>query len=134
MSGLSVERVGERQYKATNARGATVSIGYGLGQWSPGELLKIALAGCNTLSAEARLARVLGPDFQMGATVDGVYNKEENRFESLTVELLPDFKDLDEETVAAATARAHRAIDRSCTVGRSLSASVECDAIITNEG
>ncbi len=132
-TGLFVERIGARQYAGENARGAKIEIGYEEGQWSPGELLKLALLGCNTLSADARLARSLGDDFQMGAGVDGEYNKEEDRYVSLTVELIPDFGDADEKTVADATKWGLRGIERYCTVGHTLDHAVPHTTIITKE-
>ena len=48
---------GTRQYIGRNSAGAEVRIGMGPGEFSPGELMKIALATCNTLSADHRLAK-----------------------------------------------------------------------------
>ncbi len=132
-SGLFLERIGTRQYAGENARGATIEIGHGEGQWSPGELLKLALLGCNTMSADSSLARSLGEDFQMGAVVDGAYNKEEDRYESLTVELIPEFGDADEQTVENAIRWGLRGIDRYCTVGHTLDHKVPHSATITKE-
>ncbi|MFT0762580.1 OsmC family protein [Scrofimicrobium sp. R131] len=132
-TGLFIERVGTRQYAGTNDRGATISIGHGEGQWSPGELLKLALLGCNAMSADSRLARSLGEDFQMGAVVDAVYNKDEDRYESMSVELIPEFGDADEETVAKAKKYGLLGIDRYCTVGHTLDHVVPHTATITKE-
>ena len=58
---LWVERTGTRLYTGRNSRGAEVSIG-GVeveGAFSPGELLKIALAGCSGLSADSKPAHRL---------------------------------------------------------------------------
>ena len=54
---LWVERTGKRLYTGRNSRGAEVSIG-GVevdGAFSPGELLKIALAGCSGLASDSAL-------------------------------------------------------------------------------
>ena len=58
------ERAGTRQYIGRNSSGAEVRIGMGPGEFSPGELMKIALATCNTLSADHRLAKALGEGFE----------------------------------------------------------------------
>lgn len=42
------ERTGTRQYLGHNANGAQVRIGTGPGEFSPGELVKLALATCNS--------------------------------------------------------------------------------------
>lgn len=118
--GLFIQRTGTRQYYGENDRGATINIGKGPGQWSPGDLMKLALLGCNALSADSRLAKSLGDDFTMGAGVAAQFNEEENRYESFTVELLPDFGDLEDDEAADLIRRALRAIDRQCTVGRTI--------------
>ena len=63
-SAVWAERTGTRQYIGRNSAGAEVRIGMGPGEFSPGELMKIALATCNTLSADHRLAKALGEDFE----------------------------------------------------------------------
>ena len=57
---LYLQREGVRQYSATNPRGAQVLVGEGPGRFSPGELLKIAVAGCNAMSSDKRLTDRLG--------------------------------------------------------------------------
>src|SRR3954470_18142605 len=60
--GLWAERVGTRRYTGHNARGAEVRMGpVEAGDvFTPGELLKIALAGCAGMSSDHTLARHLG--------------------------------------------------------------------------
>lgn len=128
--GLFIERVDTRHYRGENSRGATIEIGQGPGQWSPGELLKLALLGCNAMSADSRLAAALGDDFSMGAGIVGAYNEEEDRYESLSVELLPDFGELPGEQVADLIRRALRAIDRTCTIGHTFDHIVPHDVVI----
>lgn len=127
---LFIERAGKLHFQGQNARGAQVEIGYEPGQWSPGELLKIALVGCGALSADSRLARALGENYSMRGAVDGEYNKPENRYESFTVDLIPDFGDLPAEEVADLIRRALGAVDRQCTVSRTVEGPVRCETII----
>lgn len=131
--GLFVERLGTRHYQGANDRGATLEIGMGPGQWSPGELLKLALLGCQTLSSDQRLADVLGDDFTMGAGIVGYYNEEEDRYESFETELLPDFSKVDAETVKTTVRRALGAIDRQCTIGHTLERAVPHPVTIESE-
>ena len=79
--GFTVERTGERQYSAKNERGSELVIGYGLGEFSPGDLLKLAILGCNALSSEARFARGLGEDFEITGSITADYLKEEDHNE-----------------------------------------------------
>lgn len=130
---LHIERTGTRQYHGENERGATLEIGKGEGQWSPGELLKMALLGCNAMSSDHRLAGLLGEDFQLSAGIDGEYSEAENRYTDFTVELVPDFSGHSDEEIAAVIERALRAIDRQCTIGRTLDHAVPHRTTITVE-
>lgn len=118
---LRLERTGIRQLTARNERGAEVLIGDGPGRFSPGQLLRLALAGCNALSADARLRAALGDDYAESASVTGTYDEDEDRITDLHVELSVDLSGLDQAARAALDAKVHRAIDRSCTVGHTIS-------------
>ncbi|WP_043536841.1 OsmC family protein [Actinomyces polynesiensis] len=117
---LFLERQGTRQYVARNARGAELLLGDGPGRFSPGDLLKIALAGCNAMSSDRRLENVLGEDFAQVVGVSGAYDKEADRFDSFQVELVQDLSSLDESARADLERRAEAAIDRNCTIGHTL--------------
>lgn len=130
---MHVSRFGTRQYHASNDRGATLDIGMGPGQWTPGELLKLALLGCNTLSADQRLATVLGDDFAMTAGIDGEFNEAEDRYTGFTVELVPEAAGLDPAEAENMVRRVQAAIDRQCTIGHTLSFAVPHQTIISVE-
>ena len=108
---LYLERTGVRQYVARNARGAEVLVGDGPGRFSPGDLLKLALAGCNAMSSDARFA----------AGVSAEYDEAEDRFTSMEIELLQDLSALSEEEVASLLRRAEAAIERRCTIAHTVS-------------
>ena len=114
------ERVGTRQYIGRNANGAEVRVGMGPGEFSPGELLKIALATCNTLSADHRLSRALGDGFAATVGCSTVKNEAEERYESFQVEIVTDLSGLEESKRSVLTERVEGAIDRACTVGHTL--------------
>ena len=111
------ERTGTRQYLGRNARGAQVRIGTGPGEFSPGELIKIALGTCNTLSADHRLAKALGEDFEATVGCSTVKNDAEERYESFQVEIVTDLSSLDAEQRELLSQRVAGAVDRHCTVG-----------------
>lgn len=118
---MGVKRVGERSFVARNGRGATVRIGKGEGEWTPIELLEMALLGCNALVSDSRLAAVLGDDFQMTGTVTGSYLPDEDRFEAFAVDLRPEINaELDAVERDKLIARTRRAINKLCTVGHTL--------------
>ena len=106
------ERTGTRQYLGHNARGAQVRVGMGPGEFSPGELIKLALGTCNTLSADHRLAKALGDDFEANVIVATLKNEEEERY--------TDFAALSPEQRDILTGRVEAAIERACTVGHTI--------------
>lgn len=124
---FSVERTGERQYTARNDRGSELTIGYGPGEFSPGDLLKLAILGCNALSSEARFARVLGEDFDITGTVTSQYLKDEDRFTSFEVELSPDLSALYPDDREQLLERASRAVQRYCTISHTVEKSATTD-------
>lgn len=132
---LWAERQGEPVYIARNERGAEVRIGRGdaEGVFSPGELLKIALATCTALSADHVLRSRLGDDFPAVVGVSSTGVEDENRYGHLDVELVLDMSELDETKRANLPERVARTSDRQCTVGRTLKAGATYDVTVTNE-
>ncbi|MPV38499.1 OsmC family protein [Georgenia subflava] len=130
---LWAERTGTRAYTGRNSRGAQVLVGDGEGEFSPGELLQLALATCSTLSADHRLAHALGEDFTAVAGVSNDKNRDENRYNSLTVEIVTDLSGLDDATRAKTLERAELAIEKQCTVGRTLAAGAPHTILFTDE-
>lgn len=117
---LSATRTGQRQYVATNERGGEVTIGYGPGEFSPGQLLKLAILGCNLLSSEARFTRALGSDTELVGSVDAGYLKEEDRFTEFSVEIDTDLSALSEPERQALFTRVKKAIERYCTISHTV--------------
>ena len=66
MTELWVERTGSRRYTGYSSRGAQVLVGSEdvEGVFTPGELLKIALAACSGMSTDQPLSRRLGDDYK----------------------------------------------------------------------
>ncbi|PWD50277.1 hypothetical protein C8046_05975 [Serinibacter arcticus] len=131
---LWVERTGTRTYTGHNAGGASVRIGpEGTpGVFSPGELLAIALAGCTGMSADSRLAAELGDD--VAITVGVTRHKGEgNRYERLAVELVVDTTELDPGHREHLLTAAHKAVEKLCTVSRTLEEGASVDLAITTE-
>jgi len=127
--GLWVDRIGSRRYFGHNTRGAQVLVGPAEAGavFTPGELMKIALAGCSGMSADASLARRLGDDVAISVHVSGPSDPAEVRYPTLHEELVVDLTGLSREDRSRVETVIRRAIDRTCTVGRTLqqSASVE---------
>ncbi|WP_067827165.1 OsmC family protein [Nocardia inohanensis] len=121
---LWAERTGPRAYTGRNNRGGEVLIAsQGVpGAFTPGELLKIALAGCTGLSADFTLSRKLGESFDATVRVSGDADRENEVYPELNEVLELDLSELDEATRERLLVAAQRSIDRVCTVGRTLKA------------
>ena len=119
---LWVERTGTRRYTGSSSRGAEVLIGSeGVeGVFTPGELLKIALAACSGMSSDQPLARRLGDDYKAVIRVSGAADRDNEVYPLLQETLELDLSGLSEEEKDRLLVVVERAIDAVCTVGRTL--------------
>lgn len=131
---LWLERVGKDSYVGHNSTGATVKVGHDDGEFTPGQLLQLALAGCNATSADSRYASALGDDFNAVVGVEAEWEKETNRYVNMVVEIVTDLSDLSDDEREKLEARVLRAIDRQCTVAHTLNAGMPNDLVLTSEG
>jgi uncharacterized OsmC-like protein len=122
MAELWVERTGTRRYTGYSSRGAQVLIGSEDvdGVFTPGELLKIALAACSGMSSDLPLARRLGDDYKAVVKVSGDADREQERYPLLEETLELDLSALADEEKQRLLVVVNRAIDQVCTVGRTL--------------
>lgn len=136
MTELWVERTGIRRYTGRSSRGAEVLIGSQTeeGVFTPGELLKIALAGCSGLSSDQPLRRRLGDDYPAVIRVSGEADREQERYPVLTEKLEIDLSGLSPEEVERLVVVVNRAIDQVCTVGRTLKNGATVSFDITDTG
>lgn len=122
MTELWVERTGVRRYTGRSTRGAEVLVGSEdvEGVFTPGELMKIALAACSGLSSDQPLRRRLGDDYQTTIRVSGPADREQERYPLLQESLEVDLSGLSSDEVTRLLTVVERAIDQVCTVGRTL--------------
>ena len=122
MTELWVERTGVRRYTGRSSRGAEVLVGSEDvdGVFTPGELMKIALAACSGMSSDAPLRRRLGDDYRTTIKVSGPADREEERYPLLEEHLDIDLSGLSEDEKTRLLTVVERAIDQVCTVGRTL--------------
>ena len=127
MTQLWVERTGVRRYTGRSSRGAQVLIGSETddGVFTPGELLKIALAGCSGLSSDQPLRRRLGDDYAAVIKVAGPADRDQERYPLLEEKLEIDLSGLSAEEIERLVVVVNRAIDQVCTVGRTLKSGAE---------
>ena len=122
MTELWVERTGVRRYTGRSTRGAEVLVGSEdvEGAFTPGELMKIALAACSGMASDVPLQRRLGEDYATTIRVSGAADREQERYPLLEESLEVDLSELSDDEVARLLTVVERAIDQVCTVGRTL--------------
>ncbi|KAA8967772.1 OsmC family protein [Mycobacterium sp.] len=122
MTQLWVQRTGVRRYSGHSSRGAQVLVGPEdvEGVFTPGELLKIALAACSAMATDHPLARRLGADYPATVRVGGNADREQQRYPLLEATLVLDLSELTDREAEQLRIVAERAVDRGCTVGRTL--------------
>jgi uncharacterized OsmC-like protein len=122
MTDLWVERTGVRRYTGRSSRGAEVLVGSEDvdGVFTPGELMKIALAACSGMSSDSPLRRRLGDDYAATIRVSGPADREQERYPLLEEKLEVDLSGLSDDEVTRLLTVVERAIDQVCTVGRTL--------------
>jgi uncharacterized OsmC-like protein len=134
MTDLWVERTGVRRYTGHSSRGAEVLVGSEDldGVFTPGELMKIALAACSGMSSDQPLARRLGDDYQATVRVSGAADRNEERYPLLEETLEVDLSGLSDEEAQRLEIVVNRAIDLVCTVGRTLKSGTKVSFEIAN--
>ncbi|MEY1675902.1 OsmC family protein [Gordonia sp. ABKF26] len=132
---LWVERTGTRRYTGRSSRGGEVLIGSQDvdGVFTPGELLKIALAACTGMSSDRPLARRLGDDYDATIRVSGDADRDNEVYPRIEETLEIDLSELDPDAAARLLVVVERAIDAVCTVGRTVKAGAEVDLRIETD-
>jgi uncharacterized OsmC-like protein len=133
---LWVERTGTRRYTGRSSRGAEVFVGSETveGVFTPGELMKIALGACSGLSSDFPLSRRLGDNYDVTIRVSGPADRETETYPQLDEVLELDLSELDEEARKRLLTTVERAIDKVCTVGRTLKAGTKVTLSFDIEG
>lgn len=136
MTELWVERTGSRRYTGYSSRGAQVLVGSEDvdGVFTPGELLKIALASCAGMSSDQPLTRRLGDDYRAVVRVSGAADREREVYPRLEETLELDLSGLSAQEKERLLVVVDRAIDLVCTVGRTLKAGTEVDFKVADVG
>ena len=136
MTELWVQRTGVRRYTGLSTRGAEVLVGSEdvEGVFTPGELMKIALAACSGLSSDQPLRRRLGDDYQATIRVSGSADRDQERYPLLEESLEVDLSGMSEDELTRVVTVVERAIDQVCTVGRTLSSGAKVTFEVKNLG
>ncbi len=136
MTELWVERTGVRRYVGRSTRGAEVLVGGEdvEGVFTPGELMKIALAACSGMASDVPLQRRLGEDYRTTIRVSGAADREQERYPHLDERMELDLSGLSESERARVLTVVERAIDQVCTVGRTLKSGTEVTFGVNDAG
>lgn len=136
MTDLWVERTGVRRYTGRSSRGAEVLVGNEdvEGVFTPGELMKIALAACSGMASDAPLQRRLGDDYSTTIRVSGPADREQERYPLLEERMELDLSGLSADEVARVLTVVERAIDQVCTVGRTLKSGTKVTFEVSDAG
>ncbi|WP_304108124.1 OsmC family protein [Mycolicibacterium bacteremicum] len=136
MTELWVERTGVRRYTGRSTRGAEVLVGSEDvdGVFTPGELLKIALAACSGMSSDHPLRTRLGDDYPATIKVAGAADRERELYPHLEECIEVDLSSLTEDERARLLTIVRRSIDKVCTVGNTLKAGTEVSLTVTDVG
>ena len=136
MTELWVERTGVRRYVGRSTRGAEVLVGSEDvdGVFTPGELMKIALAACSGMASDVPLQRRLGEDYQTTVRVSGAADREQERYPLLAERMELDLSGLSEDERKRVLTVVERAIDQVCTVGRTLKSGTEVTFEVSDAG
>ncbi|WP_147471029.1 OsmC family protein [Varibaculum vaginae] len=130
---LWAHRQGKKHYVGQNERGAKVEIGMGENQFTPGELLQLALATCHTFSADHVFSAALGQDFAAAVGVAANKDLRRDSYSHLTVEMVADLSSLRKEQISLLREKSQEAIDKYCTVGHTLDDGASYDFKLLSE-
>ena len=121
---IDLEKVGEHRFKAVNARGGVLTLSHGDDpDFTPVELLLVALAGCSALDVDFITGkRAPFESFAARAEGEKVRDQGGNHLVGLTVTFDVTFPDGEagDEARAVLESAIRRSQDRLCTVGRTI--------------
>lgn len=115
---LWVERNKDGSWDAFSDDGAHIKFGKGRGVFTPGDLMKIALAGCAALSSQFAIEHTLGDGKGARIVVDGIYDADSDAYINFNEQVVVDATDakLSEEDANKLKERVTRHIEKGCTV------------------
>ena len=115
---LWVERNKDGSWDAFSDDGAHIKFGMGRGVFTPGDLMKIALAGCAALSSQFAIEHTLGDGKGARIVVDGTYDADSDAYINFNEQVVVDATDakLSEEDADKLKERVTRHIEKGCTV------------------
>lgn len=121
---VTLSRTGRLTFRATNDRGGTIDLGPGdQGEFSPVELLLVAIAGCTAMDVDAITGKRAEPErFELTSGSRKVRDADGNHLVDLTVDFSVSFPvgEAGDAARAVLTTAIQRSHDRLCTVSRTV--------------
>ena len=132
MPTVNLSRLSQHHFEATNSRGGSLSFGRKWsGEFTPVELLLVAIAGCTAMDVDAITVKRSEPDrFQVECSGQTTKSSHGNHVTDIHVNFDVEFPDTDEGRAAVdvlekAIRKSH---DRLCTVTRTVELATPVDA------
>lgn len=132
---ITLTRTGEREYEAENVRGGRLTFGEGeSADFTPVELLLVAMAGCSAIDVDYLTTRLAEPtQFDVAAEAEKLRDEQGNHLGEVTITFTVRFPEGQEGE--AARTRLPDAVaksrDRLCTVARTVQLPTPVDYVIT---
>lgn len=121
---VALSRVSVGRFRATNVRGGTLETAAdGTADFTPVELLLVAIGGCTGMDVDALTTRRAEPDaFQITVDADKIRDSNGNHLQDIVITFRVAFPDGTGGDAATAVlpAAAQRSHDRLCTVSRTV--------------
>jgi putative redox protein len=134
---VKISRLGRHHFQAENSRGGTLSFGNARwGEFTPVELLLVAIAGCTAMDVDAITVKRSEPTgFQLDCSGHYTRSVHGNHVTDIAVDFDVEFPDSEEGRAAAdvletAIRKSH---DRLCTVTRTVELGTPVDARLRGE-
>ena len=110
--------MGKRLWVERNKDGSWDAFSKDRGQFTPGDLMKVALAGCAALSSQFAIEHTLGEGKGAKIVVDGTYDADGDAYTGFDEQVVIDASDagLSDEDADKLKERVTRHIDKGCTV------------------
>ncbi|MBC7630105.1 OsmC family protein [Aeromicrobium sp.] len=134
---VNLERTGKGRFRATNQRGGTLDLGEGDdADFSPVELLLVAIAGCTAIDVDHLIGKRVDPDqLSVAVRADKIRDDLGNRLTNITLTFdvgMPEGPDGDVARQVLPRAL-HQSHDRLCTVMRTVIVGTPVDVVLAGD-
>lgn len=137
MPTVNLSRLSQHHFEATNPRGGTLSFGKKkVGEFTPVELLLVAIAGCTAMDVDAITVKRSEPTrFRLSSYGHTTKSEHGNHVTDIQVDFDVEFPDTEagrdaEEVLERAIRKSH---DRLCTVSRTVELGTPVDSQLRGE-